>query len=99
MSSTREDDEEANIDSNDDLESISTCSGNVDSDSDKEAPKAANAKDSDEDDSSIHTFTTARLDATNAGGGSNNTKIKMENLSSYAIVKIKNSDGTKDGGA
>ena len=27
-----------------------------------------------------------------------NTKIKMENLSSYATVKIENSDGTKDRG-
>ena len=33
----------------------------------EEAPEAANA---DEDDSSISTFTTARLDAANAGGGS-----------------------------
>ena len=28
-----------------------------------------------------------------------NTKIKTENLSSYATVKIENSDGTKDSGA
>ena len=94
-----EDDEEANIDSNDDLESISACSSGVDSDSDKEAPKATNAEDSDEDDSSIRTFTIAHLNAANAGGGFGNTKIKMENLSFYTTVKIKNSNGTKDSGA
>ena len=33
------------------------------------------------------------------GGGSGNTKIKMENLSFYATIKIKNSNGTKDNGA
>ena len=92
--------------SNDDLESISARGGGADSDSDEdsdeEAPEAANAEDSDEDDSSIRTFTTARLDAANAGVGSGsarNTKIKTENLSSSATVKIENSDGTKDGGA
>ncbi|XP_075642419.1 histone acetyltransferase GCN5 isoform X2 [Castanea sativa] len=92
--------------SNDDLESISARGGGADSDSDddsdEEAPEAANPEDSDEDDSSIRTFTTARLDAANAGGGSGsarNTKIKTENLSSSATVKIENSDGTKDGGA
>ncbi|KAK7856431.1 histone acetyltransferase gcn5 [Quercus suber] len=94
-----EDDEEANIDSNDDLESISARGGGADSDSDEEVPEAANAEDSDEDDYSIRTFTTARLDAANAGGGSGNTKIKTENLSSYAKVKIENSDGTKYGEA
>ena len=52
-----------------------------------------------EDDSSICTFTIARLNATNVGGGSGNTKIKTENLSSYATVKIENSNGTKDGRA
>ncbi|KAL4604695.1 hypothetical protein ACB092_10G208500 [Castanea dentata] len=93
--------------SNDDLESISARGGGADSDSDddsdEEAPEAANAEDSDEDDSSIRTFTTARLDAANAAGGGSgsarNTKIKTENLSSSATVKIENSDGTKDGGA
>ncbi|KAK7824300.1 histone acetyltransferase gcn5 [Quercus suber] len=92
--------------SNDDLESISARGGGADSDSDddsdEEAPEATNAEDSDEDDSSIRTFTTARLDAANAGGGSGsarNTKIKTENLSSSATVKIENSDSTKDGGA
>ena len=49
----------------------------------------------DEDDSSISTFTTARPTRVEAL----NTKIKTENLSSYATVKIENSDGTKDGGA
>ncbi|KAK7835787.1 histone acetyltransferase gcn5 [Quercus suber] len=96
-----EDDEEANIDSDDDLESISARGGGADADSDsvEEAPKAVNAKDSDEDDSSFRTFTIAHLDATNAGGGFGNTKIKTENLSSYTTVKIENSDGTKDNGA
>ncbi|KAL0003792.1 hypothetical protein SO802_011353 [Lithocarpus litseifolius] len=48
------------------------------------APKAA--KDFEEDDSSIHTFTTARLDAANAGGSfgsARNPKIKMQ---SYLLL-------------
>ena len=73
--------------------------GDADSNSNEESPEAANAEDFDEDDSSIHTFTTACLNAANANGGSGNTKIKTKNLNSYAIVKIKNSDGTKDDGA
>ena len=42
---------------------------NIDSD------EAANAEDFDEDDSSIRTFTTARLDAANAGGGSGSAQL------------------------
>ena len=52
-----EDDEEANIDS------------------DEEDLEATNAEDSDEDDSSIRPFTTARLDAANAGGGSGSARL------------------------
>ena len=88
--------EEANIDSDYDLESFFALAGGAnsdsDDDSDKEAHEAANAEDSDEHDSSITTFTTARLDVANAGGGSQHEDQDGES-------EIENSDGTKDSGA
>ncbi|KAK4587566.1 hypothetical protein RGQ29_018825 [Quercus rubra] len=96
IDSEEEDDEEANIDSDYDLESFFALAGGAnsdsDDDSDKEAHEAANAEDSDEDDSSISTFTTARLDVANAGGGSQHEDQDGES-------EIENSDGTKDSGA
>lgn len=84
--------------SNDDLESISARGGGADSDSDDESEDAA-VDDDEEDfdnDSSMRTFTAARLE--NSGGSAVvsacNTKLKTEN----STVKIENSEGGKDGG-
>ncbi|KAJ0245738.1 Bromodomain-containing protein [Hirschfeldia incana] len=69
--------------SNDDLESISAAARGADSDSDPEESEDAVVDDDEEDfgpqpdqDSSIRTFTAARLDVN--GGSSRNTKIKTE---------------------
>ena len=62
----------------------------------EEAPEAANA---DEDDSSISTFTTARLGVANAGGGSQHEDQDRESELLRLESKIENSDGTKDRGA
>ncbi|XP_011042437.1 PREDICTED: histone acetyltransferase GCN5-like isoform X2 [Populus euphratica] len=82
--------------SNDDLESISARGADSDSDDAEDSDTVLDDEDEDFDnDSSMRTFTTARLDTTNpAGSSSRNTKIKMENTN----VKIENSDSGKDGG-
>ncbi|KAJ6730841.1 hypothetical protein OIU85_021614 [Salix viminalis] len=85
--------------SNDDLESISARGADSDSD-DAEDSDAVVDDDEDEfdNDSSMRTFTAARLETTAgvsaAGGSGRNAKIKMENTN----VKIENSDSGKDGG-
>ena len=85
--------------SNDDLESISARSADSDSE-DAEDSDAVVDDDEDEfdNDSSMRTFTAARLETTAgvsaAGGSGRNAKIKMENTN----VKIENSDSGKDGG-
>ncbi|GAV81026.1 Bromodomain domain-containing protein/Acetyltransf_7 domain-containing protein [Cephalotus follicularis] len=84
--------------SNDDLESISARG--ADSDSDADESEDAVVEDDEEEfenDSSMRTFTAARLENAAGGGGSGsvrNTKIKSEPLT----VKIESSDGGKDGG-
>ncbi|XP_061970111.1 histone acetyltransferase GCN5-like isoform X1 [Populus nigra] len=85
--------------SNDDLESISARGADSDSD---EAEDSDAVVDDDEDefdnDSSMRTFTAARLETTAgvsaAGSSGRNAKIKIENTN----VKIENSDSGKDGG-
>ena len=82
--------------SNDDLESISARGADSDSD-DVEDSDAVVDDDEEEFDneSSMRTFTAARLETTNAAGiSSRNTKIKMESTN----VKIENSDSGKGGG-
>ncbi|KAJ6352346.1 hypothetical protein OIU76_001544 [Salix suchowensis] len=82
--------------SNDDLESISARGADSDSD-DVEDSDAVVDDDEEEFDneSSMRTFTAARLETINAAGSSSrNTKIKMESTN----VKIENSDSGKDGG-
>ncbi|XP_011026071.1 PREDICTED: histone acetyltransferase GCN5-like [Populus euphratica] len=85
--------------SNDDLESISARGADSDSD-DAEDSDAVVDDDEDEfdNDSSMRTFTAARLETTAgvsaAGSSGRNAKIKVENTN----VKIENSDGGKDGG-
>ncbi|XP_071724564.1 histone acetyltransferase GCN5 [Rutidosis leptorrhynchoides] len=87
--------------SNDDLESISARGGG-DSDSDADDSEDAVVDDYEVDfdnDSSMRTFTTARLEnagGVGSGGGTSgrNTKLKTES----ATVKLENSDGGKDGG-
>ncbi|KAG5250536.1 HISTONE ACETYLTRANSFERASE family protein [Salix suchowensis] len=85
--------------SNDDLESISARGADSDSD-DAEDSDAVVDDDEDEfdNDSSMRTFTAARLETTAgvsaAGGSGRNAKIKMDNTN----VKIENSDSGKDGG-
>ncbi|KAI5589757.1 hypothetical protein BDE02_05G183100 [Populus trichocarpa] len=82
--------------SNDDLESISARGADSDSDDAEDSDTVLDDDEEDFDnDSSMRTFTTARLETTNAAGSSSrNTKIKMENTN----VKIENSDSGKDGG-
>ncbi|KAJ6931222.1 hypothetical protein NC652_014654 [Populus alba x Populus x berolinensis] len=82
--------------SNDDLESISARGADSDSDDAEDSDTVLDDEEEDFDnDSSMRTFTTARLETTNAAGSSSrNTKIKMENTN----VKIENSDSGKDGG-
>ncbi|XP_034931019.1 histone acetyltransferase GCN5 isoform X1 [Populus alba] len=82
--------------SNDDLESISARGADSDSDDAEDSETVLDDEEEDFDnDSSMRTFTTARLETTNAAGSSSrNTKIKMENTN----VKIENSDSGKDGG-
>ncbi|XP_061972106.1 histone acetyltransferase GCN5-like [Populus nigra] len=82
--------------SNDDLESISARGADSDSDDAEDSDTVLDDEEEDfENDSSMRTFTTARLETTNAAGSSSrNTKIKMENTN----VKIENSDSGKDGG-
>jgi len=84
--------------SNDDLESISARGADSDSD-DAEDSDAVVDDDEDEfdNDSSMRTFTAARLETTagvSAAGSGRNAKIKIENTN----VKIENSDSGKDGG-
>lgn len=85
--------------SNDDLESISARGADSDSD-DAEDSDAVVDDDEDEfdNDSSMRTFTAARLETTAgvsaAGSSGRNAKIKIENTN----VKIENSDSGKDGG-
>ncbi|KAB5557503.1 hypothetical protein DKX38_008412 [Salix brachista] len=82
--------------SNDDLESISARGADSDSD-DVEDSDAVVDDDEEEFDneSSMRTFTAARLETINAAGSSSrNTKIKMESTN----VKIENSESGKDGG-
>ncbi|KAG6776387.1 hypothetical protein POTOM_019893 [Populus tomentosa] len=82
--------------SNDDLESISARGADSDSDDAEDSDTVLDDDEEDFDnDSSMRTFTTARLETTNAAGSSSrNTKIKMENTN----VKIENCDSGKDGG-
>ncbi|XWS76324.1 hypothetical protein CRYUN_Cryun01aG0166200 [Craigia yunnanensis] len=82
--------------SNDDLESFSARGADSDSDADdsEDAVVDDDKDDFDHDnDSSIRTFTAARLES--GSRLARNTKLKTEN----STVKIENADGGKDGGA
>lgn len=84
--------------SNDDLESISARGADSDSDDDSEEDAVVDDDEDDFDndhDSSMRTFTAARLDNNNPASVQRNTKIKTEN----SAVKIESSDGAKDAAA
>ena len=63
-------------------------------DSDEEAPKAANAKDSKEDDSSICTFTTAHLDAPRVCVGI----VFLHRIGSWTVARRVDLDGNNGWG-
>lgn len=77
--------------SNDDLESISARGADSD---DSEDAVVDEDEDEFENDSSMRTFTAARLENNNSVSSARNTKLKTENMT----VKIENSDGGKEGG-
>lgn len=79
--------------SNDDLESISARGADSDSDDDSEDAVVDDDEEDYDNDSSMRTFTAARLD--NAPSAPRNTKLQKDN----SAVKIDNSDAAKDGGA
>ncbi|KAG2328995.1 hypothetical protein Bca4012_021384 [Brassica carinata] len=89
--------------SNDDLESISAARGGADTDSDPDESEDVVVDDDEEDefapepeqeDSSIRTFTAARLDPSSGiNGSSRNAKVKTE---ISTTVKLESSDGVKD---
>ncbi|XP_010527335.1 PREDICTED: histone acetyltransferase GCN5 isoform X2 [Tarenaya hassleriana] len=87
--------------SNDDLESISARGNDSDSDTDESEDVVVDEDEDDfapdqDNDSSIRTFTAARLESSSvAGGSSRNAKLKTEN----SVVKLESSDAGKDGGA
>ncbi|KAI4301176.1 hypothetical protein L6164_034482 [Bauhinia variegata] len=78
--------------SNDDLESISARGADSDSDDDSEDAVVDDDEEDYDNDSSMRTFTAARLE--NTASAPRNTKLKTEN----STIKIENSDGVKDGG-
>lgn len=78
--------------SNDDLESISARGADSDSEDDSEDAVVDDEEEDYDNDSSMRTFTAARLE--NTASGPRNTKIKTNN----STVKIENSDNVKDGG-
>ncbi|KAJ6773801.1 hypothetical protein OIU79_017287 [Salix purpurea] len=82
--------------SNDDLESISARGADSDSDDVEDSDAVVDDEEEEFDnESSMRTFTAARLETINAAGSSSrNTKIKMESTNK----KIENSDSGKDGG-
>jgi len=84
--------------SNDDLESISARGADSDSDDAEDSDAVDDDEDEFDNDSSMRTFTAARLETTAgvsaAGSSGRNAKIKIENTN----VKIENSDSVKDGG-
>ncbi|KAH8515416.1 hypothetical protein H0E87_004037 [Populus deltoides] len=84
--------------SNDDLESISARGADSDSDDAEDSDAVDDDEDEFDNDSSMRTFTAARLETTAgvsaAGSSGRNAKIKIENTN----VKIENSDSGKDGG-
>ncbi|KAK7245416.1 hypothetical protein RIF29_40261 [Crotalaria pallida] len=92
--------------SNDDLESISARGNDSDSDDDSEEDAVVDDDEEEFDhDSSMRTFTAARLDSSNNNSNPNsaprNSKLKSENNNNNSGVKIENSDGSaaKDAGA
>ena len=79
--------------SNDDLESISARGVDSDSDDDSEDAVVDDDEEDYDNDSSMRTFTAARLE--NTTSAPRNTKLKTEN----STVKIENSDSVKDSGS
>lgn len=78
--------------SNDDLESISARGADSDSDDDSEEAVVDDDEEDYHNDSSMRTFTAARLE--NTGSAPRNSKIKANN----STVKTENLDNVKDGG-
>lgn len=79
--------------SNDDLESISARGADSDSDDDSEDAVVDDDEENYDNDSSMRTFTAARLE--NPPSAPRNAKLQKDN----STVKVENSDGAKDGAA
>lgn len=88
--------------SNDDLESISARGADSDAEDSEDAVVDDDEDDFDNDnESSMRTFTTARLETNNSVGSGRNTKLKTENPTvklENATVKLENADSGKEGG-